>query len=71
VSDSGPNLAVRGVGWLMVVGGVLLISAGYRIRKGTSRIRVPSALSIYGFGVFALCGTAAVVLGAFLLGLRI
>jgi hypothetical protein len=68
MSDSGPNLGVRGVGFLLVLAGVFLIATGYRIRKGTSRISVPPAMTIYGVGVFVLGGATAVVLGGILLG---
>jgi hypothetical protein len=68
VSDSGPNLGVRGAGFLFVVVGLLLISTGFRIRKGTSRLRFSSTMAIYGFGVFTLAGAGALVLGATLLG---
>jgi hypothetical protein len=68
VSDSGPNLGVRGVGFLLVLAGVLLVATGVRIRKGTSRLRVPPTMTSYGFGVFILGGVAAGVLGALLLG---
>jgi hypothetical protein len=71
VKESGPNLGVRGVGFLLVLGGLLLISTGYRIRKGTSRLPVPPAMAIYGFGAFSLAGAAAVALGALLLGVNI
>lgn len=71
MSDSGPNLGVRGVGCLIVFGGVLLMDTGYRIRRGTSRISVPPSLSIYGFGVFIMSGAAAVLLGAILIGIGI
>ena len=67
MSDSGPNLGVRGVGFLLVLAGMLLISTGYRIRKGTSRVRLSPTAAIYGFGVFAAAGAGAVLLGAFLL----
>lgn len=67
-SDSGPNLGVRGVGFLLVVAGLVLISTGWHIRKGTSRLPVPPALTIYGFGAFALAGAVVVMLGAILLG---
>jgi hypothetical protein len=70
VSDSGPNLAVRGVGFLLVIAGLFLIVTGYRIRKGTSRLPVRPAMAIYGFGAFALMGAVEVALGAFLLGAR-
>jgi hypothetical protein len=68
VSDSGPNLGVRGVGFLLVLAGLLLIATGYRIRKGTSRLRVSPATAIYALGAFALGGAGAIALGAFLLG---
>lgn len=71
MSDSGPNLGVRGVGCLLVLAGLFLISTGYRIRKGTSRLPVPPAVAIYGFGAFTLGGTVAIVLGAILLGVGI
>ena len=56
VSDSGPNLGVRGVGFLLLLAGLFLIFTGYRIRKGTSRLP------------FTLAGAGAIALGAFLLG---
>jgi len=68
VNDSGPNLGVRGVGILLVIAGLFLISTGYRIRKGTSRLSFSPATAIYGFGAFAAAGAAAIALGAFLLG---
>jgi hypothetical protein len=68
VSDSGPNLGVRGVGCLLVLAGLLLVSTGYRIRKGTSRLPFSPATAIYGFGAFILAGAGAVMLGALLLG---
>jgi hypothetical protein len=68
VSDSGPNLGVRGVGFLLILVGLLLISTGYRIRKGTSRLPFFPATAIYGFGAFTSTGAGAVALGAFLLG---
>jgi hypothetical protein len=68
VNDSGPNLGVRGVGFLLVVAGLLLIATGYRIHKGRSRVPVPPTMAIYGFGAFALVGAGAIVLGATLLG---
>jgi hypothetical protein len=71
VSDSGPNLAVRSVGFLLVLAGLFLIFTGYRIYKGTSRLRVPATRAIYGFGVFAFAGAVVIVLGAILLGVRI
>jgi hypothetical protein len=71
VDDSGPNLAVRGVGFLLVLTGLVLIATGYRIRKGTSRLPFSPTTSIYGFGVFMLAGAGAVVLGAILLGVNI
>lgn len=71
MSDSGPNLGVRGVGFLLVLAGLFLISTGNRIRKGTSRVRVPATMTIYGFGAFALGGAVVVVLGAILLGIAI
>jgi hypothetical protein len=71
VSDSGPNLGVRGVGFLLVLAGLFLVSVGYRIRKGTSRLPVPPTMAIYGFGAFSLGGAAAVVLGAVLLGVGV
>jgi hypothetical protein len=69
VSDSGPNLAVRGAGFLLVLAGLFLISTGYRIGRSTSRFRGRPAMTIYGVGAFAVAGGAAVVLGAVLLGL--
>lgn len=66
--DSGPNLGVRAVAGLLILVGVLLISIGYRVRKGTSRLPFSPANAIYGFGAFALAGAGAVLLGAFLLG---
>ena len=69
VNDDGPNLGVRAVGFLLVLTGLFLIATGYRIRKGTSRVPVPPALSLYGFGAFVLGGAAAIALGATLLGL--
>ena len=71
MSDSGPNLGVRGVGCLLVVAGLFLITTGYRVRKGTSRVRVPQTMAIYGFGAFALGGVVAIVLGAVLLGVGV
>lgn len=71
MNDSGPNLGVRGVGCLLVLAGLLLISTGYRIRQGTSRLPVPPAMTIYGFGAFTLGGAAVVLLGAILLGVGI
>lgn len=68
MSDSGGNLEVRGVGCVIFLGGMLMISTGYRIRKGTSRIPVPPNLSVYGFGVFFMCGACCLVLGAILIG---
>jgi len=68
MSDSGPNLAVRGAGCMIVLVGMLLISTGYRIRKGTSRIRFPPTLAIYGTGVLILAGAGVVLIGAILLG---
>jgi hypothetical protein len=68
MSDSGPNLGVRGVGSLLVLAGLLLITTGYRIREGTSRLPFSPATASYGFGAFTLAGAAAVLLGAFLLG---
>ena len=68
MSDSGPNLGVRGVGGLLVLAGLFLIATGYRIRKGTSRLPFSPTTAIYGFGAFALAGAGAVLLGAFLLG---
>ena len=66
--DSGPNLGVRGVGFLLVLLGLFLIVTGYRIRKGSSRLRFSQAIANYGIGAFALAGAAAIALGAFLLG---
>ena len=68
MSESGPNLGVRGVGSMLVLAGLLLMAIGYRMRTGTSRLRVPPAMTSYGFGAFAVAGVAAVCLGAFLLG---
>jgi hypothetical protein len=68
VSDSGPNLGVRGVGFLLVLAGLLLVYNGYRIRNGTSRLRFSRASSIYGFGAFTVGGIGAIALGAMLLG---
>ena len=47
------------------------ISTALRIRKGTSRIPVPSTLTIYWLGVFVLCGAAFVVFGAIVIGIGI
>ena len=71
VSDSGPNLGVRGVGCLLVLMGLLLILTGHRIRDGTSRLRVPPRMVIYGSGVFTLGGVVVVLLGTILLGMSI
>ena len=68
MNDSGPNLGVRGVGFLLVLAGVLLISTGYRVRKGTSRLPVPPALAIYALGACTSGGAVAILLGATLLG---
>jgi hypothetical protein len=68
VSDSGPNLGVRGVAGLLLLAGLLLISTGYRIRKGTSRWAVPPTVAGYRIGAFVVAGVVAVGLGAFLLG---
>lgn len=71
MSDSGPNLGVRGVGCVFILVGVFLISSGYRIRKGTSRLRIPPTMATYGFGVFTLGGAVLVVVGAIVLGVGI
>jgi hypothetical protein len=68
VSDSGPNLGVRGVGFLLVLAGLFLIATGRRIRKGTSRLSFSPSTAIYGFGMFVLAGVAALAFAAFLLG---
>jgi hypothetical protein len=66
--DSGPNLLIRGVAFVLVFGGLLLIATGYRIRRGTSRWHFSPATAIYGIGAFTVAGAAAIALGAFLLG---
>ena len=66
--DSGPNLLIRGVAFVLVLGGLLLIATGYRVRKGTSRFGVSPSTAIYGVGAFTVAGVAAFAFGAFLLG---
>jgi hypothetical protein len=68
MSDSGPNLGVRGAGLVFVLAGLFLISTGNRVRKGTSRLPVPAAMAMYGFGALLLGGAGLLVLGAVLLG---
>lgn len=67
MSDSGPDLGIRAVGCLAVLGGMLMIATGIRIRKGTSRFPVPPTLSIYGSGVFIMCGAAVVIIGVIII----
>jgi hypothetical protein len=68
MSDSGPNLGVRGVAFLCLVAGVYLIYTGYRVRRGTSRLHLSQTMAIYGIGVLIAVGVAALAFGAFLLG---
>jgi drug/metabolite transporter (DMT)-like permease len=68
VSDSGPNLGVRGVGFLLVLGGLLLMVTAYRVRKRTSRLSFSPTTAIYACGAFILGGAGAILFGAFLLG---
>jgi hypothetical protein len=67
-ADSGPNLLIRGVAFVFVLTGLLLIATGYRIRRGTSRMHFSPATAIYGVGAFTVAGVAAIAFGAFLLG---
>jgi len=66
--DSGSNLGVRGVAALLVIAGLLLMRAAYRIGRGASRLTFPGVAAICGIGVFAAAGAAAIGAGAFLLG---
>jgi hypothetical protein len=64
--DSGPNLGVRGAGFVLIVVGLLSIRTGYRIHSRTSRWTAPQTTAVYLVGALMLVGTGAIVFGAFL-----
>jgi hypothetical protein len=64
--DSGPNLGVRGAGFVLIVIGLLSIRAGYRVHSRTSRWTAPQATASYLVGALTLAGIGAISFGVFL-----